>query len=253
MGPATGGGRAEGRLVCTLRDTEEVTVVGHQSRGIAQVPRAPERLAKGPITASRRRLPSRSGSSGAALAALAPRSAAPSAVAPAAPTVDLPEAPWPGAAAGPAGMFLSRTMLLAAASRARARCSGLPTTLGGMRRKGLSSSGPSKWPSVALQGGRRPARAGGRVGRCVRSPGVPTAAHLPTQQVQPRPRNFPPSWRQQLSGHSGGRSPPRAPTWPAARGAARRRCAPGPPAPTPGPPCSDDSDSSNSSRVCQAC
>ena len=42
-------------------------------------------------------------------------------------------------------------MLLAAASRASARCSRLPTTLGGMRRKGLSSAGPSKCPNANLE------------------------------------------------------------------------------------------------------
>lgn len=125
---------------------------------------APERLANGPIMAIRRRLASRSGSSGSAPpgAPAAPSAAAspidPAAAAACAALRARTCAPCPAAAAEPVGMFLSRTMLLAAASLASARCSRLPTTLAGMRRKGLSSPGPSKWPSAALQRPPKPAQ-----------------------------------------------------------------------------------------------
>jgi hypothetical protein len=88
---------------------------------------SPERLARGPSTVSRRRPASWRGSSGAG----GPTCAAP-------------------VPAGTGASFLSRTMASAAAFRARSRCSLLPTTLGGMRRYGLPSRPPSKWPRANL-------------------------------------------------------------------------------------------------------
>lgn len=88
-------------------------------------PGSPERLAIGPSTASRRSCPKRRGSSGVAASG--------------------------AATCGAGGSFFRSTVEAAAALRASSKCAWLPTTLGGMRRYGLSSPGPSKWPSANLQ------------------------------------------------------------------------------------------------------